>query len=127
MMELSSLLFTKVTFLVVLALLSTSQADFLGARRARGRSNFIQRGSRELAGYSGGGQAQYGQGECGGEKETGAGKGISGLFLTWTGAFCFEFSGRGRKSGSAYALVDLVTSAPLLLPHLYTIIWVLVF
>ena len=45
--------------------------------------------------------------------QNGAGKGISGLFLTWTGAFCFEFSGRGRKSGSAYALVDLVTLAPL--------------
>ena len=43
--------------------------------------------------------------------QNGAGKGISGLFLTWTGAFCFEFSGRGRKSGSAYALVDLVTLA----------------
>ena len=42
-----------------------------------------------------------------------AGKGILGLFLPWTGAFCFEFSGRGRKSGSAYALVDLVTLAPL--------------
>ena len=47
--------------------------------------------------------------------QNGAGKGISGLFLPWTGAFCFEFSGRGRKSGSAYALVDLVTLAPLLI------------
>ena len=45
--------------------------------------------------------------------QNGAGKGISGLFLPWTGAFYFEFSGRGRKSGSAYALVDLVTLAPL--------------
>ena len=45
--------------------------------------------------------------------QNGAGKGISGLFLLWTGAFCFEFSGQGRKSGSAYELVDLVTLAPL--------------
>ena len=82
------MLFTKVAFLVVLALLSTSQADFLGARRARGRSNFIQRGSRELAGYSGGGQAQYGQAECGGEKETGAGVDFSGCSEEPETGFC---------------------------------------
>ena len=35
------------------------------------------------------------------------------LFLPKIGAFCLEFSGQGRKSGSAYALVDLVTLAPL--------------
>ena len=31
----------------------------------------------------------------------------------WTGAFCLEILGRGRKIGSAYALVDLVTLEPL--------------
>ena len=54
--------------------------------------------------------------------QNGAGKGISGLFLPWTGAFCFEFSGRGRKSGSAYALVDLVTLAPLDIQEIYTML-----
>ena len=49
---------------------------------------------------------------CRSERE---GKGISGLFLPLTGAFYFEFLGRGRKSGSGYALVDLVTLAPLLI------------
>ena len=33
--------------------------------------------------------------------------------LLLKGYFYLEFSGRGRKSGSAYALVDLVTLAPL--------------
>ena len=31
----------------------------------------------------------------------------------WTGTFCLEILGRGRKIGSAYALVDLVSLEPL--------------
>ena len=57
------------------------------------------------------------------QKEVGqnrAGQAISGVYQRTTpknlylkGYFCLEFSGWGRKSGSAFALVDLVSLAPL--------------
>ena len=52
--------------------------------------------------------------------QNGAGQAISGVYQRTTpknlylkGYFCLEFSGWGRKSGSAFALVDLVSLAPL--------------
>ena len=70
--------------------------------------------SKDLLWYIQGRQLvpKSGRSERGGER-------IFRLFLPLRGAFCFVFSGQGRKSGSAYALVDLVTLAPLLILLLY--------
>ena len=79
--------------LFLLGLLSTSQSALSPARRGRGRSNFIQRGGRELAGYGGGDGGGGGEG-CGGEREEeGDGAGIDFSGCTEepeTGLCCIE-------------------------------------
>ena len=60
-----------------------------------------------------------GRSERGGARNFGVYQTTAPKNLLLKGYFCLEFSGRGRKSGSAYALVDLVTLAPLYIAQSY--------